>query len=79
MKTAHFIVTIPAGTFHVMADTTNGKNLAYLDFFDKMIIYRYFNPDQVTITRCRAKEAKTLTKGLPVTTFAGLKKYGTFR
>lgn len=79
MKTAHYIVTIPAGTFHVKADTTNGKTLSYLDFFDKIIIYRYFDPLLVTITRCRAKEAKTLTKGLPVTTFAGLKKYGTFR
>lgn len=79
MKKAHFIVSIPAGDFHVIADTYNGKKLDYFDAWDQMILYRYFDPDQVVVTRYRAKDAKTLTKGLPVTTFAGLQKYGTWR
>lgn len=79
MKKAHYIATIPAGSFHVIADTVNGKKLDYSDAWDRMILYRYFNPDQIAVTRHSAKDIKTLAKGLPVTTFSGLQKYGTWR
>ena len=71
MKKAHFIVSIPAGDFHVIADTYNGKNLDYFDAWDQMILYRYFDPEQVIVTRYRAKDAKTHVRLVDVTYLPG--------
>ena len=58
MKTAYFIVTIPDGEHFVTAATTNGQKLAYLDFFDRALLYRYFAPGAVSIRRIPAQEAR---------------------
>lgn len=79
MKHAHYIVTIPAGTFYVIADTTDGKHLDFVDFWNEAVLYRYFNPGEVVVTRYRAKEIKSMIKGLPVETFRSLQKYGSWR
>lgn len=57
MKTAYFIVTIPDGEHFVTAATTNGQKLAYLDFFDRALLYRYFRPGAIQIRRITAREA----------------------
>lgn len=57
MKTAYFIVTIPDGEHFVTAATTNGQKLAYLDFFDRALLYRYFKPGDIQIRRITAREA----------------------
>jgi hypothetical protein len=58
MKTAYFIVTIPDGEHLIAADSTNGQKLAYLDFFDRALLYRYFRPGACSVRRIPARDAK---------------------
>lgn len=58
MKTAYFLVNIPAGEFFVTAATTNGRRLEYLDFFDRALLYRYFAPGSCSVRRIPASEAR---------------------
>ena len=80
MKTAYFIVTIPAGEYTVKADTTNGRKLEYMDFFDRAMLYRYFDPGACWIERIPAREGRERVKRSGTAeTFQSMRKFGSFR
>ena len=84
MKTAYYLVTIPAGEFLVTASTPNGRHLEYFDMFDKAIIYRYFDVHETEVRRISGKEGarrllRLVKEGGRPETFASLQRFGNFR
>lgn len=79
MKHIYHVATIPAGRFLVISYAGSHCGLSYLDFCDKIMIYRYFSTDEARVERVAAGEAKKLKRSLPVTTFRGLLDRGTWR
>ena len=79
MKHIYHLATIPAGQFVIVSYAGQYRGLSYLDFCDKIMIYRYFSTDEARVERVPAGEARKLKRSLPVTTFGGLLTYGAWR
>lgn len=79
MKHIYHVATIPAGRFLIVSSAGSHCGLSYLDFFDKIMIYRYFSTEEARVERVGAGEARKLKRSLPVTTFGGLLTFGTWR
>lgn len=79
MKHIYHVVTIPAGSFLVAGESENGRKLAYLDRFDRALLYRYFSPADCKIEIVPAREARKPSKTMPRATFQGLQRFGAWR
>ena len=79
MKHIYHVATIPAGRFLIVSCAGGYRGLSYLDFCDKIMIYRYFSAEEARVERVPAREAQKLKKSLPAITFGKLLTYGTWR
>lgn len=58
MRHVYYKVTIPAGEFVVRAEAGSFyQGMSYLDACGKMMMYRYFSPDELKVERIPAREA----------------------
>ena len=79
MKHIYHVATIPAGCFLIVSYAGSHCGLSYLDFCDKIMIYRYFSTEEARVERVGAGEAQKLKRSLPAITFGELLTYGTWR